>query len=93
MTPRDVLARLAAEGTTVQLKLRLEGALPSPETFELVKACRDDLIVYMATAGGDTPQMCRLSEERVKGAVNCRRCWRYHTRACSPTDKQYEASD
>lgn len=48
MTPRDLLARLAAEGTTVQLKLRLEGAPPSPETFELVKQHRGSLLVHLA---------------------------------------------
>ncbi len=91
MTPRDVLARFAAEGTTVQLKLRLEDTKPSSETLELASKHKDDLLKYLALADGDTPQMCRLSEEKVKGAVNCRRCWRYHTRACCPTDKQYEA--
>lgn len=52
MTPRDLLARLEAEGVGASLKLRLEGDNPpSPETVELLKRHRDDLIIYLAGIG------------------------------------------
>lgn len=91
MTPKDLLGRLEAEGTSASLKLRLDGTPPSPETLELLRAHRDDLILFMAVARGDAPQMCRLSEEKASGAVWCQLCWRYHLNACKPTGRLYEA--
>jgi hypothetical protein len=49
MTPRDLLTRLEAEGCTAELKLKLEGAKPSPETLELVKTHKDALLEHLAT--------------------------------------------
>lgn len=90
MTPRDLLARLEAEGATVSLKLRVEGTPPSPETLELLRRYRDDLITHLALQGGDTPQMCRLSEQLEPGAMWCRRCYRYQVRPCTPSEKRFE---
>lgn len=91
MTPRDLLERLAAEGVGVSLKVRLDGdTQPSPETLDLLTRHRDDLITYLAMAGGDTPQMCRLSEQLRPGAVWCRRCYRYQMHPCVASDKSYE---
>jgi hypothetical protein len=50
MTPRDLLARAAAEGVTVTLKLRLDGNRPTPETLELLTAHKDALLDYLAAA-------------------------------------------
>jgi hypothetical protein len=90
MTPRDLLARLEAEGVTAELKLRLEGTQPSPETLELVKLYRDDLITHLALEHGDTPQMCRLSEQLTTGAVWCKRCYRYQMRPCVASGKRFK---
>jgi len=91
MTPLDILERLAAEGFTATLKLRLDGdSEPSPELDALLRQHRDDLITYLARQIGDTPQMCRLSEEKRAGASWCRLCWRYHLQACVPTEKRFE---
>ncbi len=91
MTPRDLLGRLETEGVSASLKLRLDGdAQPSPETLELLTEYRDDLIIYLTMAGGDTPQMCRNSEQLRGGAVWCKRCYRYQLRPCVASDKSYE---
>ncbi len=90
MTPRDLLARLQAEGVTASLKLRLEGVEPSPETLDLIKLYRGDLITHLALEHGDTPQMCRLSEQLEAGATWCSRCYRYQMRPCAPSSKKYE---
>jgi hypothetical protein len=91
MTPLDLLARLKAEGIYVCLKLRLDGnAPPSAEMLELIQRHRDDLIIHLSTPLGDTPQMCRLSEQMQAGAVWCKRCYRYQMHPCSPTDKRIE---
>lgn len=91
MTPIDLLKRLKAEGVSVTLKLRAEGDIqPSPKTLELFTLYRDDLIVYLAREHGDTPQMCRLSEQLTDGAVWCRLCYRYQLNACMPSEKRYE---
>lgn len=91
MTPRDVLARLEAEGVNASLKLRAEGERePSPEAVTLLKRHRDDLIIYLSSQGPDTPQMCRLSESKESGAVWCRRCWHYQLNPCQPSDKALE---
>lgn len=90
MTPRDLLARLEVEGVSVRLKLRLESDVePSPETVDLLTRHRDDLIIYLTMQGGDTPQMCRLSEQLDDDATWCKRCYRYHMQACVPSDKPY----
>ena len=49
MTPRDLIARLEAEGVSVNLKLRLEGdAAPPAELLELLEAHRDGLVTFLA---------------------------------------------
>jgi hypothetical protein len=93
MTPRDLLARLQAEGVAASLKLRLEGVKPSPELMDLLKFYRDDLITHLALERGDTPQMCRLSEQLKDGAVWCRRCYHYQMRPCVASDKRYREAN
>jgi hypothetical protein len=48
MNPQDLLSRLKAEGTSASLKLRLDGTPPSPETLELVRQHRADLLGVLA---------------------------------------------
>lgn len=91
MTARELLTRLQPEGLTATLKLRLEGGgEPSAELLELLRAHRDDLITHLALQLSDTPQMCRLSEEQEPEALWCRRCYRYHVKACVPSEKRFE---
>ena len=89
MTPRDLLTRLENEGVTATLKLRLEGTEPSPETIALLQTHRDDLILYLALEHGDTPRMCRVSEELKTDALWCGGCFRYHLKPCLPTEKRF----
>lgn len=94
MTPRDLLTQLKAEGVDASLKLRLEGDMaPSTETLNLLTRHRDDLIIYLASRFGDTPEMCRLSERVTEGSVWCKRCYRYQLRACVPSEKRLGRSD
>ncbi len=90
MTPRDLLARLEREGCTAELKLRLEGTKPSPETLDIINRHKGDLLLHLALQGGDTPQMCRLSEQLEAGAVWCSRCYRYQMRPCAPSGKRFK---
>lgn len=91
MTPRDLLARLESEGITAELKLTLKGSRkPSAELEQLATRHRDDLVTYLAMSHGDTPKMCRLSEQRIVGAMWCRRCYRYQLRTCIASDKAFE---
>lgn len=92
MTPIDLLERLKSEGVSVSIKLKAEGATqPSPEALQMLKRYRDDLIVHLTKAYGDTPQMCRLSERQVEGATWCRQCYRYQQRPCVPSEKRFRA--
>ena len=94
MTPRDLITRLEAEGVTATLKLKLEGDnQPSPETFKLLQAHRDDLIIYLALQHGDTPRMCRVSEELQTGAQWCGGCFRYHLQPCASSKKRFEEAN
>ncbi len=91
MTPRDVLARLEAEGVTASLKVRFEGDhAPSPETRALLEPHREALIIYLAREYGNTPQVCRLSEQLEPGAVWCRQCYRYQLNPCHPSKKVFD---
>lgn len=90
MTPVDLLERAKAEGVTAELKVRLEwDAEPSPELRDLLKAHRDDLITYLAMPYGDTPEMCRLSEQLKDGATWCSGCYRYQMNPCKPDPKKF----
>ena len=94
MTPRDLLKQAQAEGVDVRLVVRVDGDdEPSPKTMALLEAHRDDLLIHLATQYGDTPPMCRLSEEAKEGARLCSRCWRYHLQACVPTERRFEEAD
>ena len=48
MTPRQLLARLKAEGATATLKLRVEGTPPSTDTLAALRANREALVDYLA---------------------------------------------
>lgn len=88
VTPRDLLERLGEKGINLSVKLRIEGdEPPPPETLRLLESHRNDLIRYLTQDFGDTPQMCRLSEQLVEGALWCRLCYRYQLRPCKPSEK------
>jgi hypothetical protein len=91
VTPRDLLERLGDEGVNLSVKLKVEGAEPpSPETLGLLKRHRDDLIAHLTRDLARTPQMCRLSEQLVDGAVWCGDCYRYQLRPCAPSGKLFQ---
>lgn len=48
MTPRELLARLSAEGTTATLRLRIDGREPSPELLAALRHNRDAVLDYLA---------------------------------------------
>ncbi len=77
MTPVDSIDRAKNEGFTVTLKLRLDGdGDMTPELLERFRKHRDGVLIHLAMPYGDTPEMCRLSEQLKDGATWCRRCYR-----------------
>lgn len=69
MSPQELLKRLQAEGTSPSLKLRLDGAPPSPETLELVKAHKSDLLRALAEPQG-VPRLPWQLERLVSAACS-----------------------
>lgn len=80
MTPQALLERLEAEGVQVSLSLSVEGRTqPSPETLELLKACRDDLITYLSAPG--IPLRCAACLNSLRGvrfSVHAATAFRYN---------------
>jgi hypothetical protein len=91
MTPRDILTKLERKGIMLEPKLTVEASQqPDPETLHLLKTHRDDILRYLLTRNhGAIIDMCRNSEDKVSGAVWCKRCFRYQLNPCVPSDRHY----
>jgi hypothetical protein len=91
VTPRDILARLEREGIALEPKLTINAEVePTPETLELLRTHRDDMLRFLLTKkNGLLIELCRSTEELQRGSIWCIRCFRYHQNPCSPSEKVF----